>query len=147
MNLLRPASLTAVALLLSAVVAHAADPAAAPAAPLPDTGAALLRVVGALMLVFALLFGGVWLVRNWQRLALRKGRTPKLRLLEAQSLGGRQGVYVLAYEQQRFLIAASPNGVALLSHLPELDPGAEPAAVPAPVSFMQALQAVTSRTS
>lgn len=129
-----------------ALAAPAAD-ALAPA-PLPDTGMALFRVVGALLLVFALLFGGVWLVKNWQRLALRKGRAPKLRLLEAQSLGGRQGVYVLAYEQQRFLISASPTGVNLLSHLPELEPGtAETNPVPAPVSFMQALQAVTSRQS
>lgn len=143
----RPAWLTA-ALLLMALAVTAAESGPTPPAPLPDTGAALIRVVGALFLVFALLFGGVWLAKNWQRLALRKGRTPKLRLLEAQSLGGRQGVYVLAYEQQRFLIAASPNGVSLLSHLPEAEPGAEPAdAVPAPVSFMQALQAVASRTS
>jgi flagellar biogenesis protein FliO len=130
------------------LVANAAESPVTPPAPLPDTGAALFRVFGALLLVFALLFGGVWLVKNWQRLALRKGRAPKLRLLEAQSLGGRQGVYVLAYEQQRFLIAASPNGVALLSHLPESEPGAvEAPAVAAPVSFMQALQAVTSRPS
>jgi flagellar biogenesis protein FliO len=115
--------------------------------PLPDTGAALVRVLGALLLVFALLFGGVWLVKNWQRLALRKGRTPRLRLLEAQSLGGRQGVYVIAYEQQRFLVAASPSGVSLLSHLPELEAGAAGESLPAPVSFMQALQAVAGRKS
>jgi flagellar biogenesis protein FliO len=130
------------------LIANAAETPVTLPAPLPDTGAALFRVFGALLLVFALLFVGVWLVKNWQRLALRKGRAPKLRLLEAQSLGGRQGVYVLAYEQQRFLIAASPSGVALLSHLPESEPGTEPAsAVAAPVSFMQALQAVTSRPS
>lgn len=138
--------LTVCCVLTLALTAHAADPAAP--APLPDTGAALLRVVGALLLVFAILFGGVWLVKNWQRLALRKGRSPKLRLLEAQSLGGRQGVYVLAYEQQRFLVAASPNGVALLSHLPEMEAGAEALTpVAAPVSFMQALQSFTSRPS
>jgi flagellar biogenesis protein FliO len=136
------------ALILAACGAGAAEPALAAPAPLPDTGTALFRVAGALLLVFALLFGGVWLAKNWQRLALRKGRMPKLRLLEAQSLGGRQGVYVLAYEQQRFLVAASPNGVSLLSHLPEQEPGTEVApAVSAPVSFMQALQAVTSRPS
>ncbi len=128
------------------LTAHAADPVTP--APLPDTGAALLRVVGALLLVFAILFGGVWLMKNWQRLALRKGRSPKLRLLEAQSLGGRQGVYVLAYEQQRFLVAASPNGVSLLSHLPEMEAGVEELnPVAAPVSFMQALQSFTSRPS
>ncbi len=138
--------LTVCCALTFALTAHAADPAMP--APLPDTGAALLRVVGALLLVFAILFGGVWLMKNWQRLALRKGRSPKLRLLEAQSLGGRQGVYVLAYEQQRFLVAASPNGVAFLSHLPEMEAGAEELnPVAAPVSFMQALQSFTSRPS
>ncbi len=147
MKTIRFASLAAACSLI-ALSAKAAEAGVVPDSPLPDTGAALFRVAGALLLVFALLFGGVWLTKNWQRLALRKGRAPKLRLLETQSLGGRQGVYVLAYEQQRFLIAASPNGVSLLSHLPELEANAAALeAVPAPVSFMQALQAVTTRPS
>jgi flagellar biogenesis protein FliO len=145
MKTFRTACLSA-GLLAFALSATAADPAAP--TPLPDTGASLLRVVGALLFVFALLFGGVWLVRNWQRLALRRGgRLPKLRLLEAQSLGGRQGVYVVGYEQQRFLVAASPAGVALLSHLPEAVAGEAETELPAPVSFMQALQAVANRKS
>ena len=142
---LPPIYLTA-GLLLLAVPVTAAD--AATAAALPDTGAALFRVVGALLLVFALLFGGVWLVKNWQRFALRKGRAPRLRLLEAQSLGGRQGVYIISYEQQRFLVAASPAGVSLLSHLPDADAVAEEvSAVVTPNSFLQALQAVVTRPS
>lgn len=136
-------------ILVLAAAGQAAGADAIPApAPLPDTGAALLRVAGALLLVFALLFGGLWLMKNWQRLALRRGGRPRLRILEAQSLGGRQGVYVVAYEQQRFLLAASPSGVSMLSHLPELDPNApEAEATTAPVSFMQALQSFTSRPS
>jgi flagellar biogenesis protein FliO len=147
MRISHPALVAAFLLSVTAPLLGAESPVTAPA-PLPDTGAALLRVVGALLLVFAVLFGGVWLIKNWQRLALRKGRLPKLRLLEAQSLGGRQGVYVVAYEQQRFLVAASPNGVSLLSHLPELEEGEEqPAPAAAPVNFMQALQSVVSRSS
>lgn len=146
MKLIRPAYFIAV-LATAGLPASAADAVTVPA-PLPDTGAALLRVAGALMLVFALLFGGVWLVKNWQRLALRKGRAPKLRLLETQSLGGRQGVYVIGYEQQRFLVAASPTGVSLLSQLPECEQEVEePAPAVAPASFVQALQSVISRSS
>lgn len=142
----RPACLL-VAFCFGLLSLGAADTVPAPAR-LPDTGTALLRVFGALLVVFAILFAGIWLMKNWQRLALRKGRSPKLRLLEAQSLGGRQGVYVVAYEQQRFLVAASPTGVSLLSHLPEMgeeDAAAQP--VNAPVPFLQALQSVLSRPS
>jgi flagellar biogenesis protein FliO len=85
---------------------------------LPDVGGSLLRVTGALALVIGIFFGGVWIVKNWQRLALQQGRGPKLQVLETRSLGGRHAVYVLGYEQQRFLISASPSGVSLLSHLP-----------------------------
>ena len=84
----------------------------------PDIGAALLRVLGALVLVLGIFFAGVWLVRNWQRLAVRQGRAPKLNVLEIRSLGGRQAIYVVGYEQERFLLASSPAGVNFLTHLP-----------------------------
>ena len=85
---------------------------------LPDTSFSVLRVFGALALVLGIFLGGVWLFRNWQRLALQRGRAPKLNLLETRSLGGRQTIHVIGYEQERFLIAASPSGINLLSHLP-----------------------------
>jgi len=61
--------------------------------------------------------------------------------LETRSLGGRQTIHVIGYEQERFLIAASPTGINLLSHLPtasEVEPAAQEkiSAVP---SFAQAL--------
>ena len=86
--------------------------------PTPDVGASLIRVFGAFLLVIALFLGGVWLFRNWQRLATRRGGAPKLNVLETRALGGRQAIYVVAYEQERFLVASSPAGVNLLSHLP-----------------------------
>lgn len=85
---------------------------------LPDAGVSLLRVAGAMALVIGIFLGGVWLFRNWRRLALQQGRGPKLQVLETRPLGGRHAVYILAYEQQRFLISASPSGVSFLSHLP-----------------------------
>ncbi len=106
----------------------------------PDVGVSLIRVLGALALVLGIFLGGVWLFRNWQRLALQRGRAPKLNVLEVRSLGGRHALYVVAYEQERFLLASSPNGVNLVSHL---QPGEEPppgtGAAPQP-SFAQALR-------
>lgn len=106
---------------------------------LPDTGAALLRMGGALGFVVALFLGGVWLYRNWQRLNLRKGRMPKLNVLESKSLGGRHAVYVVGYEEQRFLIGSSPAGIQMLAHLPE---GEETVAEQPAIGFMQSMQQV-----
>ena len=89
-----------------------------PALSTPDLGASLLRVTGALALVIGIFLAGVWLLRNWQRLAVRRGRAPKLNVLEIRSLGGRQAIYVVGYEQERFLLASSPAGVNFLTHLP-----------------------------
>lgn len=86
--------------------------------PGPSVVFSLFRVVGALALVFALLFGGVWLFRNWQRLAVQRGRPPRLKVLEVKSLGPRHALYVVGYDQQRFLVSSAPAGIALLSTLP-----------------------------
>ena len=88
---------------------------------LPDMGASMLRVGGALVLVIAIFLGGVWLFKNWQRLTLRQGAAPKLNVLEVRSLGQRQAIYVVGYEQQRLLLASSTAGITLLSHLPSAD--------------------------
>lgn len=107
--------------LLFGFTVHGQTNAVAPlvAPSLPDAGVSLLRVAGALALVIGIFLGGVWLFKNWQRLALQQGRVPKLKVLETRSLGGRQAIYVLGYDQQRFLISSSPTGVSLLSHLPD----------------------------
>ncbi|HZM01867.1 MAG TPA: hypothetical protein VFC44_02490, partial [Candidatus Saccharimonadales bacterium] len=77
---------------------------------LPNAGASICRVFGALILVIALFLGGVWLFRNWQRLAIQKGGGAKLNLIEVKSLGQRQALYVVGYQQQRMLLASSPAG-------------------------------------
>ena len=119
------------------------------APPMPDAAVSLFRVMGALALVLGLFLCGVWLFKNWQRLAVQRGRQPKLNILESRSLGARQAVFVVGYEQQRFLVATSPAGVNLLSHLPEAEvepDGAQPVATAAgPMSFGQALSAVLKR--
>jgi flagellar biogenesis protein FliO len=114
---------------------------------LPAAGLSLLRVFGALALVIGVFLGGAWLFKNWQRLAAQRGRAPKLNILESRSLGGRHSVSVIGYEQERFLIATSPNGVNLLSHLPNAVEGEAPAPEknPPPPSFAQALSQVLKR--
>lgn len=118
---------------------------------LPDAGLSLIRVLGALAFVLALFLGGVWLFKNWQRFALkRQGRAANLEVLETRALGNRHILHVVGYQQQRLLIAASPNGVTLLSHLP---PGeaAETATAPAEIitspSFLQSLQQAIQKKS
>ncbi len=124
-------------------------PAAAPLTlpSLPDNGPSVVRVLGAFALVLGVFFGGVWLFKNWQRLALQRGHTPKLSVLETRSLGGRHSIFVIGYEAERFLIASSPAGVNLLSHLPAAagdagGPAAPDKTPPAPPSFAQALTQV-----
>lgn len=84
----------------------------------PELGLSLVRVFGAFFLVIALFLGGVWLFRNWQRFAGQRNGTPKLNVLEVRSLGGRQALYVVGYERERYLLSASPQGVNLVTHLP-----------------------------
>jgi len=111
---------------------------------MPDVGASVVRVLGALILVLALFLGGVWLFRNWQRLVVQRGRAPRLNVLEVRSLGGRQAIYVVGYQQERFLLSSSPGGVNFLTHLPPADGTAsDPVeAQPAPASFAQTLTQV-----
>lgn len=100
----------------------AADASPAPIHELAGSSvASLFRVLAAFALVLAVFGAVIWALKNWQRLVLHKGLSPKLQVLEAKSLGHRHALYVVGYEDQRLLLAASPTGVTLLSHLP---PGA-----------------------
>jgi flagellar biogenesis protein FliO len=114
-----------------------------PALSTPDVGVSLLRVMGALALVLGIFLAGVWLFRNWQRLAVQRGRAPKLNVLEIRSLGGRQSIYVVGYEQERFLLASSPAGVNFLTHLPSAgNEEASASEAKSPMPFSQALSQV-----
>lgn len=127
-----------------AFAVQAAEPTTViPAAPLPEVGGSVLRVLGGLVFVIALFLGGVWLLRNWQRVIVQRGQAPKLNVLEVKSLGNRNALYVIGYEQQRLLLASSGTGVTLLSHLPNAEAGE--VVNPAPPSFAEALQHVLTR--
>lgn len=125
----------------AALTNSAAAPLTAP--PFPDASVSVFRVFGALALVIGIFLGGVWLFKNWQRVA-RRGGNPRLNVFETRSLGGRTTLHVVGYDQERFLIASSPNGANLLSHLPAADAeGEEIAAVLKPGQKMSFAQAFT----
>jgi flagellar protein FliO/FliZ len=123
-------------------VADETKPAATLAAG-SSIGASIFRMLGALALVVALLFGVAWFLRNSHR--FNKGAAQrKLHILEARTLGARQAVYVVAYEQQRLLIGATPQGLSLLTHLPDGAPQVEGERI-VPVSFGDALMQALGR--
>ena len=133
---------------LSAGAAAAAAPVSSlpllpSAAPLPDAGASVLRLLGALVFVVAVFLVAVWGLRRWQRAGSIGRKGPRLTILDVQSLGGRQALYVVAYDRQRFLVGSSPTGVALLTQLPEGESEAEGPSAQA--SFASALHQVLSR--
>ena len=131
----------AVSLLAPVATLLAAD-AARPSA-VPDVSFSVLRVFGALALVFALFLGAVWLFRNWQRLTLNRGRPSKLNVLEVRALGQRHALYVIGYQHQRVLVGTSPGGVSLLSHLPDDD--SPPEAQPRAATFSEIWQHLRER--
>lgn len=131
--------------LTSPVVSTNALPNTSPLADLPSATSSLFRVLGALALVLACFFGGVWLFRNWQRTVIAKGQAPKLNILETRALGQRHALYVVGYEQQRLLIAASPAGVTMLTTLP-VATGNAAEETPAPkTAFTDALRQALQR--
>lgn len=115
MSLLIKITIGFLALASTSFGADAAAPISAP----PSIGFSVLRMIGALCLVFSLLFGGVWFYRNSSRFTGARGRRQKLNILESRSLGHRHSIFVVAYENQRLLLSTSPTGVTMLSHLPE----------------------------
>lgn len=128
-------------------LAHAATLTNAPASlgsDLPNLGYSVLRLIGSLVLVLALFLGGVWGFRNWQRLAVQRGRPAHLRILEMKSLGNRQALFLVACDQQRMLLGSSPAGVQLITHLPESDSEETQSAQP---GFAQNLQQALTQKS
>ena len=113
--------------------------------PLPDSGAALLRVAGALVFVVALFFAGVWAFRRSQLLRLSGQKGPRLQVLDARSLGNRQSLYVVGFERQRLLLGVSPAGIQMLTRLPDSDESAPTS--PVALNFTEALQQAAVKTT
>ncbi len=119
----------------------------------PETGLSVLRLFGALAIVLALFLAGVWIFRNWHRVGQSRG-LHQLRILESRSLGGRHALHVVGYQGQRLLLASSPQGVSLISHLPAAaeepavdPPKAGPATDPIGANFVRVLQQAIQQKS
>ncbi len=112
--------------------------------PSSSFGVAFFRMIGSLAFVVAIFFGGAWMFRNMHRFRQTGSPARKLQVLEAKSLGARQAVYVVAFEQQRMLIGSSAQGLTLLTHLPDGEPQAETERI-VPVSFGEALMQALGR--
>jgi flagellar biogenesis protein FliO len=105
-----------------AFAAEAATAAVALAAPItapPSMGASVVRMIGGLFVVIAVLMSGAWAFKNRERFVGARTRESKLKVLETRSLGSRHSICVVAYDQQRILLSTSPTGVTMLTHLPE----------------------------
>jgi flagellar biogenesis protein FliO len=114
------------------------------APPSTSFGVAFFRMIGSLAFVVAVFFGGAWLFRNMHRFRQTGSHARKLHVLEAKSLGARQAIYVVGFEQQRMLIGCTAQGLTLLTHLPDGEPQGEAERI-VPVSFGEALMQALGR--
>jgi flagellar protein FliO/FliZ len=147
-EILRRWHLGAAAVLLPAL-AQAASPASSPVFATPGalsaTGAGMgaLRVLLALALVLAAVFGAAALLRRLRLLG--GGGAADLQILGQVALGARERAVLLRAGGQQFLVGVAPGNVRLLSALAEPVAGAAapadgPGAAPALRSFREVLR-------
>ncbi len=84
----------------------------------------MIRIVGALMIVLAILLGGAWWFRKSRLFGLVPAQSSHLNVIETRSLGSRHALHVVEYGSKRFLIADSPAGTNFLTDLEKLDENA-----------------------
>ena len=81
----------------------------------------MIRIVGALMIVMAILLGGAWWFRKSRLFGLVPAQSSHLNVIETRSLGSRQALHVVEYGSKRFLIADSPAGTNFLTDLEKME--------------------------
>jgi flagellar biogenesis protein FliO len=104
---------------------------------------ALIQVIGALVLVVAIVLVGAWFFKRSRLFAFYQGGPAQLKILESRSLGYRNSLLVVGYCQHRFLVAVTTSGVSLLSPLPDVPLAESPGAIRQ--SFADQLGAVQER--
>lgn len=76
----------------------------------------VLRLVVLLPIVCGLVVGGLYLMKRLQERSGHRGKTRMLRIEEVLSLTPATRIAVIAFENQRILVAVGRNGVTALSH-------------------------------
>lgn len=87
--------------------------------PPNDLVEVLIRMVSAFAVVIGVLLLGVWFFRKSRFFSHYRTGPSQLRILETRSLGYRNSLFVVGYQDHRFLLAASSTGVNLVSQLPD----------------------------
>lgn len=79
------------------------------------------RALGSLVGVLGLAGGGLWAFRRWGAKHLPGSGGSRLKVEETLALGERRFVSILKADEEKFLIALSPQGVTLLARLDGLE--------------------------
>lgn len=90
------------------------------------------RAVGSLLVVVGLAGGGLWAFRKWGAKRLPGSGGGRLHVEETLALGDRRFVSILRADDEKFLLALSPQGITLLARLDSVEAGG-------PTDFAQAL--------
>lgn len=106
----------------------------------PASGPSGWRALGSLVLVSGLAAGGLWAFRKWGAHKLPGSGGARLKLEETLALGDRRFVSILKVDEERFLIALSPQGVNLMTRLDSVEAGGPP-------QFEQALERQVNLTT
>lgn len=97
-------------------------PPAAPAESLPampDSGPSLVRTLGGLGIVLALITAGYFAARRFApRYFAKRDAHRSLRLVENLAMGEKRSVAIIAVEDRHYLIGNTPNGITLLAAIP-----------------------------
>jgi len=96
-------------------------------------GPSALRALGSMVLVVGLAGGGLWAFRRWGANKLPGSGGARLKVEETLALGDRRFVSILKVDEERFLIALSPQGLSLMTRLDNVESGG-------PAQFDQALE-------
>jgi flagellar biogenesis protein FliO len=110
------------------------------AAAAAESGPSGWRALGSLLLVSGLAAGGLWAFRRWGAHKLPGSGGARIKVDETLALGDRRFVSILKVDEERFLIALSPQGVTLMTRLDSVEAGG-------PQQFDQALERQVNLTT
>jgi flagellar biogenesis protein FliO len=92
------------------------------------------RAFGSVLIVLGLAGGGLWAFRKWGVKRMPGSGGARIKVEETLSLGDRRFISILKADDEKFLIALSPQGITLLSRLDNFE------APEGPTAFGKALE-------